>query len=68
MNNHAANPIPGIKAGFFQVVGEPFPELSGSRLWSFAYAEGYNYISQWPSVEGEIMIGGGHYQSGQKGF
>jgi glycine/D-amino acid oxidase-like deaminating enzyme len=43
-------------------------ELDGSRSWSMVGKRGFEYISQRPYSGGELMIGGGLFQSEGKGM
>ncbi|KAK1140465.1 hypothetical protein N8T08_010309 [Aspergillus melleus] len=77
-----ANLIPGLKGKIFPVRGHmsaqeaegPSSSLNGSRSWSFIDKKGFEYITQRPresagchSQGGEIMLGGGLFQSQDKG-
>lgn len=53
--------------------GEDFPEDdSGKRSWSVIFNQGFDYITQRPKVSekqrGELMVGGGFFQSGKQGM
>lgn len=78
----AANLIPGLKGKIFPVRGHmsaqkpegPTSDLDGSRSWSFINKKGFEYITQRPqesagchSLGGELMVGGGLFQSQEKG-
>lgn len=79
----AANLIPGLKGKIFPVRGHmsaqeaegPSSTLDGSLSWSFIDKKGFEYITQRPqesagchSPGGEIMLGGGLFQSEDKGL
>ncbi|PLB52599.1 nucleotide-binding domain-containing protein [Aspergillus steynii IBT 23096] len=78
-----ANLIPGLKGKIFPVRGHmsaqeadgPSSDLDGTRSWSFIDKKGFEYITQRPqesagchSPGGEIMLGGGLFQSADKGL
>ncbi|KAF7594864.1 hypothetical protein BBP40_008194 [Aspergillus hancockii] len=57
-----------------QAAEGPHSELDGSRSWSIVGKKGFDYITQRPctpavpcSPGGEVMLGGGHVQSDDKG-
>lgn len=51
--------------------GQDFPKNNGKQSWSFIYPQGFDYITQRatsPNGEGgEVMIGGGLFQSSKQG-
>ncbi|KAH0548069.1 hypothetical protein GP486_008191 [Trichoglossum hirsutum] len=75
-NAHAPHLVSGIRGKLFgmrgqmsaQRPGKSFPRLGGSRSWSLIYREGYDYITQRPGDDGEVMAGGGWAQSGNRGL
>lgn len=52
--------------------GKDFPDNNGKQSWSVVYNQGFDYITQranMPNNEGgELMIGGGLFQSGKQGM
>lgn len=52
--------------------GKDFPDNNGKQSWSVIYNQGFDYITQranMPNNEGgELMIGGGLFQSGKQGM
>ncbi|KAJ4404364.1 hypothetical protein N0V82_010504 [Gnomoniopsis sp. IMI 355080] len=52
--------------------GKDFPDNNGKQSWSVIYNQGFDYITQranMPNGEGgELMIGGGLFQSGKQGM
>jgi glycine/D-amino acid oxidase-like deaminating enzyme len=75
-NAHAPHLVSGIRGKLFgirgqmsvQRPGKSFARLGGSRSWSLIYREGFDYITQRPVDNGEIMVGGGWAQSGNRGL
>lgn len=55
-----------------QKPGKSFPDKDGKQSWSVIYNQGFDYITQRsnkPNGEGgELMIGGGLFQSGKQGM
>ncbi|KAF3765419.1 DAO-domain-containing protein, partial [Cryphonectria parasitica EP155] len=66
-----------------QQPGQDFPDHDGKQSWSVIYNQGFDYITQRPNVPsgqekereggrggggGEIMLGGGLFQSGKQGM
>ncbi|EAU36666.1 predicted protein [Aspergillus terreus NIH2624] len=72
----AANLLPGLTGKIFPMRGhmtaqEPgplFPQLGGARSWSFIHRRGFDYITQRPGTDGELMAGGGVVQSPEHGL
>ncbi|KAF7586504.1 hypothetical protein BBP40_008786 [Aspergillus hancockii] len=73
-DSYAPNLIPGLKGKLFPIRAhmtaqkpESF-ELDGSRSWSIVGKRGFEYVSQRPQPGGELMLGGGLFQSEGKGM
>lgn len=51
--------------------GRDFPDSNGKQSWSVIYNQGFDYITQRPNMAnsegGELMVGGGLFQSGKQG-
>lgn len=76
--------LPGIRGKLFPIrghmtaqrPGHKFSDFDGSRSWSIINRRGYEYVSQRPDkpgqsvngLGGELMIGGGSFQSPGKGI
>lgn len=52
--------------------GQDFPDDDGKRSWSVIFNQGFDYITKRPNVPekhgGELMVGGGFFQSGKQGM
>lgn len=78
-NGFASHLVPGLQGKTSGVLchmtaqrpGEDFPDHNGRQSWSVMYNQGFDYITQRPNVSdkegGEIMLGGGLFQSGKQG-
>ncbi len=51
-----------------QVPGRAFPSIDGQQSWSFVYEKGFDYVTQRPGANGDIMLGGGVAQAGHNGL
>lgn len=79
-NAFASHLVPGLQgkaAGILchmtaQRPGRDFGDNNGKRSWSVIFNQGFDYITQRPNVSdkegGELMIGGGLFQSGKQGM
>lgn len=50
-----------------QKPGESFPPTQGERSWSIIYEGGFDYVTQRPSLGGDLMLGGGFMRSRKNG-
>jgi len=77
-NSHASHLVPGFSGKLFSIRGQvsaqrpgkKFPQLDGSRSWSFVQKKGFDYVvqiqgkhSQNAEYGGELVTGGGLFQS-----
>ncbi|KAM7206406.1 FAD dependent oxidoreductase domain containing protein [Naviculisporaceae sp. PSN 640] len=77
-NGYTSRLVPGLQGkatGLLvhmtsQSPGENFPDLNGQRSWSIIYSNGFDYITQRPTVDGmpgKVMLGGGFFLSPKHG-
>ena len=65
-NAYVSNLLPAFRGKIFPVratmtaqrPGKKFPQIGGSRSWTFFYKDGFDYLTQLPGSEGELMLGG----------
>lgn len=79
-NAFASHLVPGLRgkaSGALchmtaQRPGQDFPGEDGKRSWSVIFNQGFDYITKRPNVSekqgGELMVGGGFFQSGKQGM
>lgn len=79
-NAFASHLVPGLRgkaSGALchmtaQRPGQDFPDDNGKRSWSVIFNQGFDYITRRPGVSekrgGELMVGGGFFQSGKQGM
>lgn len=79
-NAFASHLVPGLRSKITGVrahmsaqrPGDQFPNCRGDRSWSVIYGDGFDYVTQRPSVAGEpqghVMLGGGFVRSPKQGI
>jgi glycine/D-amino acid oxidase-like deaminating enzyme len=74
-NAYAAHLLPSLQGKIFPVRGQmtvqspplTFARLGSERSWSLMHTRGYDYMTQSPSSEGNIYLGGGLLQAVEAG-